>query len=85
MKLIFLATMFAVMLSGCAVLDSLTGVGDPEVEAGTKASAVERISEGAEDALPWPWSLIAGAVLGGGAVTYRTYRKEQAARDGSTA
>lgn len=77
MKLTALAILFAMTLSGCAILDGLTGVGDEAVESGEKPSTVERISEGAEQALPWPWSLIAGAVLGGGAMTYRQYRKGQ--------
>lgn len=72
---------FALFLSGCSILDDLTGVDDAEVVAGEKRSVIEQVSDGAEEALPWPWSLLAGGVLGTGAMTYRRYRVEQKKRE----
>lgn len=72
---------FALLLSGCAILDSLTGADDPDVVAGTKASTIESVAEGAEAALPFPWSVIAGGVLGYGAKAYRDIRSKQKAEE----
>jgi hypothetical protein len=68
-------------LTGCAVLDAITGADDPEVIAGTKPSTVESMAEGAEAALPFPWSVIAGGVLGYGAKAYRDVRAKQKAAE----
>lgn len=72
-------------LTGCAALDSITGADDPEVIAGTKPSVVENVAEGAEAALPYPWSIIAGGVLGWGAKAYRDVRAKQKEAEGAAA
>ena len=61
-------------LTGCAVLDSLTGADDPEVVAGDKPSVVEQVGEGVDSVLPAPWGIIAGGVLGYSAKAYRDAR-----------
>lgn len=79
----YLYLLFGAMLflSGCAFLDRVTGVDDPEVVAGEKPSMLEKASEEAETALPWPWSLIAGLAGGYGAKAYRDARLAKKARE----
>jgi hypothetical protein len=67
----------AMVVSGCEILDTLTGVGDPFVEGGQEPSVIEEIFDATEAFIPWPWSILVGAVIGGGAVSYRRYRIEQ--------
>lgn len=65
------------LLTGCGVLDSLTGADDPAVLSGEKQSIVESASETVEDVLPNPWGWIVAGVLGYGAKGYRDVRKKQ--------
>lgn len=82
MKPILILTFLALLgLVGCAALDQGTGVNDPDVIAGTKTSSVEQLGETLDSALPFPWSLIAGGVLGYGAKIYRDVRLAQKAKE----
>ena len=71
MKLLMLAT-FMMALTGCSVLDSITGVDDPEREA-----QVVGTIEALDSALPPPWGWIAGGVGGAAVTTYVAVRRKQ--------
>jgi len=62
-------------LPGCAAIDWLTGADDPAVLNGVEQSIVEQAAKVAQHALPAPWGLLVGALLGAAAVLYRNYRK----------
>lgn len=76
MKLWILA--LPLVLTGCQTIDWLTGADDPAVLNGVERSMVEKAAEVASAALPPPWGLLVGALLGAGAVLYRNYRKTKA-------
>ena len=77
MKLWLLA--LPLLLTGCSTIDWLTGADDPNVLNGVERSIVEQAAEVASAALPPPWGLLVGALLGAGAVLYRNHRKTKQA------
>jgi hypothetical protein len=66
------------LVSGCATVDWLTGANEPAVLNWVEKSIVEQAAQVAQHALPAPWGLLVGALLGAAAVLYRNHRKTKA-------
>lgn len=71
------ALLATLALTGCGILDAITGADDPDVLSGSKKSAALTTVESLDSALPPPWGWVASGVGGAAITTYLAVRRKQ--------